>query len=87
MNSQRSPTALAAASLCMLGACSSTPKAPATADAAGVECHAQKQTGSNFPVKVCTTRAQRDSQRDDAKEATDRMQRYPSAACSPQPCR
>ncbi len=76
------------AALLAMSACSTTP-APATAAAAGVECHSEKQTGSSFPVRVCTTQAQRDAQRDDTQEMRDKMNRFPGSFCNGKvtPCR
>lgn len=89
MNIRLSVNLIAVAILFALGACRSAPTTPAAAAAAGYECRAEKQTGSNFPVKVCTTKAQRDAQREDAKTATGRLQRFPGSPCNPQigPCR
>jgi curli biogenesis system outer membrane secretion channel CsgG len=82
MNQQRLSSVIVALALLATSACSTTP-AP-TASAAGVECHSEKQTGSSFPVKVCTTQAQRDAQHDDTQTATDRIKRFPGSFCNPQ---
>ena len=86
MNQQRLSSVLVALALLATSACSTTPAPTAApiAAAAGVECHSEKQTGSSFPVKVCTTQAQRDAQRDDTQTATDRIKRFPGSFCNPQ---
>jgi hypothetical protein len=69
----------------LAGCATSRPAPPVVAPAAvvgsDVRCTVEKPTGSMLPVKVCTTKAQRDQIDASAREARDQMQRAHSPAC------
>ena len=72
--------------LLMFAGCAATsPARPAGAPVAvsgsDVQCTMEKPTGSMLPVRVCTTKAQRDQIDATARDARDQMQRAHSPAC------
>jgi len=78
---------MAGLSLALGGCATTSPGATqptAAASAVGgndVQCTTEKPTGSMLPVKVCTTKAQRDQIDSNTRATRDQIQRAHSPAC------